>query len=368
MPNSKPDPHEIEISVFGPGSGECIVAHVGDGDWIVVDSCLNKKTGEPIALQYLNSINVDVASSVKMVVASHWHDDHIRGLSKILHESQNAIFVDSAAYPFKKLSRIVRLGAQTAANASVTEEYNAIYQILQKRRLKGEKAEAVGPMQASANRRLLNLSDPNRTVTAEVVALSPSDGTLNHAQAELEHAEALFLQRKRPSRQGPNQLCVVLWLRVGELQVILGADLEHVSGTTEGWRAIVGSTARPAGVAGLFKVPHHGSITAHSPECWKTLLSSNPVGIVTPYAQSGLPTKNDIQRLCGLTSELYLTSDFTTYKIPALNHTVEKMLKTRKKRRALEGPMGHVRFRADARNKNEKPVIDVFNGAARKCA
>jgi len=329
---------------------------------------LDKKTGEAIALKYLKAIGVDIALSVKMVVATHWHDDHIRGLSKVLREARNAIFVDSAAYSFSKLSHIVRLGAQTAANASVTEEYNEIYQVLKQRRLKGERLEAVGPVQASANKKLLNLVSHNRAVNAEVIALSPSDGTLNHARAELEHAESLFLERKRPSRQGANQLCVVLWVRVGELQVILGADLEHVSGRTEGWRAIVGSAERPAGVAGIFKVPHHGSKNAHSPECWDTLLSSNPVGIVTPYAQSGLPTTNDIQRLCGLTSEVYITSDYRLYKVPTLNHTVEKMLKDRKKRRALEGPMGHVRLRADAKNPGLKPEIEMFNGAEKICA
>jgi beta-lactamase superfamily II metal-dependent hydrolase len=369
VPNSQPEPHQLEISVFGPGTGECIVAHLGDGDWMVVDSCIDRKTGEPIALQYLKSLNVNVASSVKMVVATHWHDDHIRGLSKVLRAAKNASFVDSAAYRTVELSRVVRLGAQTTSNASVTEEYSNIYQVLVERKKAQEKIEAVGPMQASANKRLMNLSDPNRTVNAEIIALSPSDGTLNHAQAELENALALYLERKRPSRQGPNQLCVVLWVKVGVLQAILGADLEHVSGSTEGWRAIVGSSARPEGRAGIFKIPHHGSKNAHSPDCWDTLLSNNPVAVVTPFAQSSLPSKNDLQRLCKLTPEVYLTSDFTFYKAPPLDHTVEKMLRRGGvKRRALEGPMGHVRLRADARDENQKTVIELFEGAERKCA
>ncbi|PXF57856.1 MAG: hypothetical protein C4B58_08625 [Deltaproteobacteria bacterium] len=36
-----PSPDELEISLFGPGRGECVVAHLGNNDWLVVDSCLD---------------------------------------------------------------------------------------------------------------------------------------------------------------------------------------------------------------------------------------------------------------------------------------------------------------------------------------
>ena len=334
-----------------------------------MDSCLNRKTGEPIALEYLRLLNVDISTKVKMVVATHWHDDHIRGLAKVLDAAKNARFVDSAAYRRLLLSRVVRFGAQTGGNASVTDEYSAIYKILTDRIQTGEKKESAGPMQAIANSRLLYLSDSSRTVKAEVIALSPSSGTLNHADAELESALKVFQERKRPSRQGPNQLCVVLWIRVGVLQAILGADLEHVAGVTEGWNAIIGSAERPQGVAGMFKVPHHGSKNAHSDECWKTLLASDPIAVVTPYAESRLPSPNDLNRLCTYTQQLYLTSDYRQYKAAHHNHTVEKMLRQREKKlRPLEGAMGHVRMRADARVEGVKPMIELFQGAERKCA
>ena len=52
---------------------------------MLVDSCLFPKTKdkEPISLYYLNQIGVD-PSSVQTIVASHWHDDHIRGLSALV--------------------------------------------------------------------------------------------------------------------------------------------------------------------------------------------------------------------------------------------------------------------------------------------
>lgn len=370
MPNSPPEPHQLEISVFGPGMGECIVAHLGDGDWIVVDSCLDRKSKEPIALDYLNSLGVDVSSAVKLVVATHWHDDHIKGLAKVLQASKGARFVDSIVFDPKLLSRLAKLGAMIGANASATDEYNAIHDILLARQQAGEKVNAVGPVRAIANKPLLSLLSDGRTLKAAVIALSPSDGTYNRAQNELSEAILVTKDRRRPaSRQSPNQSCVALWLEVGEVRAILGADLEHASGVTEGWNAIIGSGERPQGTAEVFKVPHHGSPNAHSPECWTDLLAVHPLAVLTPYSPKRLPGPGDLARLCSLTDQVFLTSDHTRYKVPRLNSSVERTLRENKtKRRALEGNMGHVRIRVDARKPGLTPNIELFNSAERRCA
>jgi Metallo-beta-lactamase superfamily len=369
VPNSPPEAHQLEISVFGPGMGECIVAHLGDGDWIVVDSCLDRNSREPVALDYLKSLQVDVSSAVKLVVATHWHDDHIKGLARVLQASKGAKFVDSIVFDKRLLARLVKLGSMTGANASATDEYNAIFEILLARQQRGENVNAVGPMRAIANKPLLSLMSDGRALKAEVIALSPSDGTFNRGQNELSEAILVTRERRRPaSRQGPNQLCVALWLKVGEARAILGADLEHASGVTEGWNAIVGSGERPQGRAEIFKVPHHGSPNAHSPECWTDLLCEPPLAVVTPYSPSGLPGSGDLVRLCKQTDQVFLTSDHTRYKVPRLNHTVERTLRENKtKRRALEGNMGHVRIRLDAREPHHLPLVELFNGAEQKC-
>ena len=110
MTDTPPEANQLEISVFGPGTGECVLVHIGDGDWIVVDSCIDRRTQRPVALDYLASLRVDVAVRVKLVVATHWHDDHIRGLADVLLAAENAKFVNSAAYDFQQLLRVVALG------------------------------------------------------------------------------------------------------------------------------------------------------------------------------------------------------------------------------------------------------------------
>jgi beta-lactamase superfamily II metal-dependent hydrolase len=348
--------------------GECIVVHIGDGDWIVVDSCLDRRSRRSVALNYLRSLDVDINSKVKLVVATHWHDDHIAGLAQVLEAAGQAKFVNSAAYSFPELMKLVQLGAKTARQSSATTEYERITQILVERRKNGERKDAVGPVPALANRKLLSLISEDRPIAVEVFSLSPSDGVFNRGAAELQRALSVTERRLRPSLQGPNQLSVVLWVRIGLINVLLGGDLEHVPGVTEGWQAIVQSAERPAGRARFFKVPHHGSANADCPDCWSELLLEKPIAILTPYSPSGLPRRGDVERLCARSSAVLLTGDSTHYGLPRRENAVEKTIRdVAIKRRALVGQMGHVRLRCDAREPDQPLNVDLQNGAQQRC-
>jgi len=45
-----PQPDELEISLFGPGYGESTLVHLGSGNWMIVDSCLDESGEKAIAL------------------------------------------------------------------------------------------------------------------------------------------------------------------------------------------------------------------------------------------------------------------------------------------------------------------------------
>src|SRR5437870_4971116 len=94
-PMAKPDPEGFEVSLFGPGVGESVVLHLGGGEWIIVDSCRGEHA--PAAIEYLQDMGVDVAVSVKLIVATHWHNDHVRGLDDIVRRCPQAEFFCSPA-------------------------------------------------------------------------------------------------------------------------------------------------------------------------------------------------------------------------------------------------------------------------------
>ena len=41
---------EIEVSIIGSGFGECILLHLTENEWVIVDSCLNYDKQEAAAL------------------------------------------------------------------------------------------------------------------------------------------------------------------------------------------------------------------------------------------------------------------------------------------------------------------------------
>ena len=58
--NISPAKDEMEGILFGPGYGESVVLHAGDGVWVLVDSYMDR-AGEPRALKYLTDPGVDPA-------------------------------------------------------------------------------------------------------------------------------------------------------------------------------------------------------------------------------------------------------------------------------------------------------------------
>ena len=92
-----PGHDEFEVTLLGPGYGESIVVHIGGGEWVVVDSCIDVE-GNPQALEYLCRIGVDPGKAVKLVVATHWHDDHIAGMARLTKACEAAEFCCAAVF------------------------------------------------------------------------------------------------------------------------------------------------------------------------------------------------------------------------------------------------------------------------------
>lgn len=129
---------EIEVSLIGTGGGygESIVVHLGNDNWIVVDSCVDPKSKASLPLEYLKSIGVNVAIDVKAIICTHWHDDHILGISELLSECKNSEFCMARATDKKKFLILVGLDHHKVKNessASSTKELSRCIEIIEKR-------------------------------------------------------------------------------------------------------------------------------------------------------------------------------------------------------------------------------------------
>ena len=288
-----PGDGELELTLFGPGYGESVVLHVGAGTWVIVDSCIDSD-GAPRALGYLESIGLDPAQVVSLVVATHWHDDHIRGMSQLVDACRQATFCCASALRQEEFLSVV--GALERRHFTVAgsgiRELHGVFTHLGEAKAK--------PTYASANRRIYSRGD------CEVWSLSPSDAAFqNFLRAIGSLVPSNGETKRRIPDPSPNDLAVALWIGVGDVAVLLGSDLER-----RGWVEILQSAERPPGTASAFKIAHHGSANADEPGVWEQMLDSNPFAVLTPWQRGGraLPSEQDVQRILSNTSEAYASA------------------------------------------------------------
>lgn len=355
--STPPKEDEFEISIIGPGRGECILLHLGDNEWCVVDSCTAKGSSESVAIEYLNGFVNGAANRVRLVVATHWHDDHIRGLASILRQAPTASFYCSAAVQSENVLKLLTV-AKVDPGRSGVDEFAAILGVIGQRPQAGR---FPAPKLATENRKL-DLPITGRHFASSVTALSPSDTAVAIAHAEI---AKLLPQSGEPQRRVPdlpiNHTSVALWVEAGPLRALLGADLEHTELAGEGWMAVLACHG-DRNKAVLFKVPHHGSRNADCPEVWKRMLATNPLAVVTPFSSSRLPGESDLRRLRTRTDSLYCTAERPA-STPRRDTVVEKMMRREvSERRVIDGLPGHVRVRWSPGNAAPN-AVELFHGA-----
>lgn len=320
-----PGQEEIEVSLFGPGYGESVLLHIGSNKWIIVDSCIDPFSGSPASLSYLRKINIDPGEAVKLVIATHWHDDHIRGLSTILKECKLAEFVCSVAQRSKEfLTLVSAYGTRLMMESTGVNEFYEILTILQQRN--------IPPKFAIADRCLWQHTPQpgEQSQSCAIHALSPSDASVLLAQMGISKLipQAGETKRRIPALE-PNHAAVVLLIKIGGDSILLGADLEETGNSGTGWVAIINSGTRPSGKASFFKVPHHGSVTADNSEIWSEILEPEPVSALTPFAMGNifLPSREDVVRICKKTDKAFSTGIPKYPKSKSRPKMVEKQLK-----------------------------------------
>jgi len=365
-----PEPDEVEISLFGPGYGECIAIHPGDGQWLIVDSCIDPQSKAPAALRYFSLIGIDPATDVRLIVATHWHDDHVRGLGQLFSACRSAEFVCSDALGSDEFFEVVYAqGCRImSSNVSGLDEFRQVFDEL-KLRAAAAGGRLLPPHFAVADRCLWQRQLSAADVNCFVHSLSPSDASLMASKLEIAR---LLPKAKAPKRGiwplGKNHAAVALWLSVGDKAALLGADLEETENPHTGWHTIVQSSTRPQETASVFKVPHHGSQTGHNQNVWMEMLEENPTTILAPYRLGGLtlPRDSDIERICGLTDRAFITSTVASAsRVIKRDRAVEKTLKEQGVfPRQVYTSLGHIRLRA---KQGEPWMAELFDGAQVLC-
>lgn len=329
----------FQVVVFGTGFGECTLVHIGNNEWIVVDSCLDPITKTPCALNYLAELSVKPAESIRLVVATHWDSDHIEGLKEIISASPKSEFVMSKALQKNEfLLFIFALPEIEGLPQKATKEFSEIFEFYRERKQSGR---VMGPITfASENQHLIRdeIEINGVLVQREIIALSPS--TVAQVKG-LEGLASLMSNELLPVRNlrklNNNHTSIVLWVKVGDINVLLGADLEELGVQDDGWQRIVNNGKFPPNhKCEIFKIPHHGSKNAHHEGIWPKLIGNRNLSVVTSFKRGSidLPSENDLRRLTEFSGNTYLAGSSSKGRDKTLNNVLRKVDKTlqRKKR------------------------------------
>ena len=332
-----PEHNVMEVTLIGPGYGECIILHIGNGSWVIVDSCIGADS-RPAALAYFHDMGLNPSEVVRLIVATHWHDDHIRGMGELVEVCDDAIFCCANALRTQEFLAIM----DAIASRPMSQVGSGMQELYRARLLL--EARSSRPVFAIANRRIFSRD------SCEVWSLSPCD---KEVDSFLQGIDRLRPQERETKRRTPtltpNEVAVVLLIEIGNTAVLLGSDLER-----RGWLEILDTSGRPSCKASFFKVPHHGSQNAHEDRVWNEMLHSDPIAALTPWQRGGrsLPTKRDVKRILSFTRKAYATAaprDIPSRR-PARNRnrTVVKTIREVSKRNSRTAqPPGMIRLRRE---------------------
>ncbi|MDA2918905.1 hypothetical protein MYX76_05325 [Desulfobacterota bacterium AH_259_B03_O07] len=336
----------FEVSVFGTGFGECVLVHIGNNDWIVVDACLDPSTKTPCVLEYFSSIGVDPAKAIKLVIATHWDTDHVEGLAEILRVSEESEFVMSKALKNEDFRRFVfAMPDIPGVPKTSTKEFFEIFKICAERAAK----RTLGAITlASENQTLIRdeINIGGKDVEREVIALSPSSAAQLKSLEGFSKLMANEFEPVRNLRQlENNHTSIVLWVKVGSINILLGADLEELGVPDDGWQRILNNQKLPRGSKSeMFKIPHHGSENGHHAGVWSDLVVDDNFSVVTPFQHGhhNLPTNSDLRRISSYSQKAYIAGGTVPASLRKDKERKNLLRKVNKNLQRKRRELGHV--------------------------
>lgn len=275
--------------MFGRGFGECVLCHVADGHWIAVDS-FHGPSGKPMATEYLEQLGGD--HSIQWVVITHWDDDHIHGMGKVVDRwSPGEIWLPAVLNDHELVAFAVEHDdAMTGVAPSGLRDFRNVMRLTKGRRVRrwgsaGHTMDTGGPTTVRLLAPTHDFIDKSLTVLG-----------INHAAGDREVASI-----------ESNPTSIVLWITCGEARALLGADLEA---TEAGWTSVVDSHEASQGRAQTFKVPHHGSCDADEPRIWEEMLV-DPINVTTRFTKltHPLPLGRDVQRIVSKSGNFHVAGE-----------------------------------------------------------
>lgn len=347
-------PNEAEVTLIGgtSGYGESVVVRYGENEWAVIDSCIDTLTQTCLPIAYLEDIGVDIGSQVKYVICTHWHDDHIKGLHKVLEACSSEV-IFCVAIASEKLSFLYEIQRSNLyePDRGVRRELILAMDKVKEKGIKVKYLLQDLPVFVTANSKCITLSPSQKELdnffnelayaisgqghviaqkeilktipvaeieTADNIAdevFSSLEGSIDVEPAEITEIDLQELGRleenAKQSKPNINDRSVALLFTICGHHVVLGADLEVTSDSESGWQSVNDCMSMVGVTAGIFKIPHHGSSNGYYELFLRNHIKPTATGKVSTWLKGKkvLPEKAILHNYREYLSGLYITTD-----------------------------------------------------------
>lgn len=367
---TQPNDEVAEVTLIGGphGYGESVVIHIGNGEWAIVDSCIDPYTKESLPLSYLLKMGVDVKNRLKYIICTHWHKDHIDGISKLLEScSSDAIFALSCAEDRKTMVYEYASNFDYTGRSKVLEELTKTFKIASERKIKVKRVEqdklifkkgnvqcfALSPSEFEIRKFEKNIASAMNRFNKVVTEISKREqepsriveeasdiqqdffdsiqNLLDDAGAEdnvVKESVVELVEFKDANKIEKNDRCVAMLISFGSHHVILGADLE-VSCVDSGWHSVISCECMKGIKANLLKIPHHGSKTGYLEDFINQCIEPQATAKLSTWISGSrkLPDTSVLKEYFSHTSNLFITNDkLLKYKNTEKDRSIRKIM------------------------------------------
>lgn len=397
-----------EVTLIGgsDGFGESIVVHIGKGQWLIVDCCINPINGQCLPLEYLKSINVNIKEQVRYIVCTHWHDDHIAGLSTLLSEcGKDTTFALSCAEDREKAVYELAQDFDYSGKSSVLKELTKSFQIAADNKIKIKRIEqdklifkrgstqafALSPSEVEVRKfetELVKAQSRFYHFIKDIKEIKQTSKELLDSAEEIEEEffesiENLLTagidveqQRVMPvedltkfkdaKKVKQNNRSVAMLVSFGAHHIVLGADLE-VALIDTGWHSVLKCECMEDIHANLFKIPHHGSETGYMKDFLETFIKKDATSKMTSWILGGnmLPKADMLKKYYNHTKNLYITTTkLLRLKNTESNPSIRKLMNSKTESiYEIIPQLGIIRSRLKINEANDDWATSTFGSA-----
>lgn len=308
FPSDKPSCGTPQIIVAGTGYGECILVHLGNNKYVMIDSFINPDTKNPVAIDYLEKIGLSIGNIIG-IICSHWDDDHIRGVSEVASKLKGINVGIPVIFTERELDKIREYLGYTEASSDEVR-MNEFTKLLE---LNDE--DAIELRHCVPQRQLFSQEIGNKEVIVET--LSPSDKQYRN------FINQLVMPKEGDSMQSidftNNSISVVSIIKFRDKCCLFGGDLEN--GHNE-WNGIINNYNHPK--AEIFKIPHHGSENGFSKDVWKQIVD-NPISVITRFNRGKvrLPQDEQVEIIRGKSRKVFVVGGVNKPMKGSMNKILE---------------------------------------------